>query len=368
MMTKFKTCLHSHIALLLTLFSLSLVSCEKLEVPEEEDNPKDEVKEDALIYTVNDILQQTYTQENTKDVYLEGYIVGFIEGSSIEQAIFGNGSIESNILLAAKPTEEDPTLCIPVQLSTSPNNCRQTRDALNLSDHPDMLHQHIRLCGDIASYMGVKGLLHAHAHTLLPDDDEEEPDTPEEPEEPDTPEEPETPENPDTPEIPDIPESPTPTRKDTIDYVESRWHSEEPPFTIADIKTYIPAYFEYKRSQAGILPDKMQGCYVRGYIVGYISKGKTLSKTSFSATNAVESNIVLADFPDEIDPNRCIAVELPNSSQGQKMTREALNLATHPENLHKEVIILGDIHYSYMGSYGLKNARAYSFPTPSSTP
>ena len=114
MMTKFKTCLHSHIALLITLFSLSLVSCEKLEVPEEEDNPKDEVKEDALIYTVNDILQKTYTQENTKDVYLEGYIVGFIEGSSIEQAIFGSGSIESNILLAATPTEEDPTLCIPV--------------------------------------------------------------------------------------------------------------------------------------------------------------------------------------------------------------------------------------------------------------
>lgn len=171
-----------------------------------------------------------------------------------------------------------------------------------------------------------------------------------------------TPSTPDTPEPPQPPS--TSTLQDTLNYVESAGETPENAFTVADFKTYIPIYFEHNRDEVG-LPLNLKYKHVRGYIVGFIPKNKrSLTHTRFSTTNAVESNIVIADSPDEIDPSQCIAIELPNSSQANKDTRQALNLATHPENLHRQVIIFGNITHSYMGTYGLKNASAYLFPTP----
>ena len=174
-----------------------------------------------------------------------------------------------------------------------------------------------------------------------------------------------TPSTPQTPSTPENPESPsTSTLQDTLNYVESAGETPENAFTVADFKTYIPIYFEHNRDEVG-LPLNLKYKHVRGYIVGFIPKNKrSLTNTRFSTANAVESNIVMADSPDEIDPSQCIAIELPNSSQANKDTRQALNLATHPENLHRQVIIFGNITHSYMGTYGLKNASAYFFPTP----
>ncbi|GEM_PF-1396502 len=174
-----------------------------------------------------------------------------------------------------------------------------------------------------------------------------------------------TPSTPQTPSTPENPESPsTSTLQDTLNYVESAGETPENAFTVADFKTYIPIYFEHNRDEVG-LPLNLKYKHVRGYIVGFIPKNKrSLTHTRFSTANAVESNIVIADSPDEIDPSQCIAIELPNSSQANKDTRQALNLATHPENLHRQVIIFGNITHSYMGTYGLKNASAYFFPTP----
>ena len=189
--------------------------------------------------------------------------------------------------------------------------------------------------------------------------------TPSTPQTPSTPSTPENPESPSTPDTPDLPVPPsTSTLQDTLNHVESAGETPENAFTVADFKTYIPIYFEHNRDEVG-LPLNLKYKHVRGYIVGFIPKNKrSLTNTRFSTANAVESNIVIADSPDEIDPSQCIAIELPNSSQANKDTRQALNLATHPENLHRQVIIFGNITHSYMGTYGLKNASAYLFPTP----
>ena len=332
---------------------LLLTACEKLEVPSNETNNNDEPEEEVIIYTVEDILLRNYTKQN--DIYVEGYIVGYIQGTRLDQAVFAAGTTESNILLAASPDENDPELCIPVQLSTSPNTCRQTREAINLADHPDMLGQHIRIQGNIATYMGTKGILQTHNHTLLPPED-----TPNTPENPDNPENPETPENPDSPENPSTPS--TPTLQDTLTYVQTHGYTPETAFTVHDFKTHIPTfllntYLTDPELHAIGIPEVI----VHGYIVGYI-KGSSLAKTIFSAQNAVETNIVIADSPDEIDPDQCIAVQLTTNSTNAKGTRDALNLKGHPENLHQEIIILGDIAI-YMGTntYGLKNARDYGF-------
>lgn len=345
-MTMSKTNLYTHVTALLTLLLLSLAACEKLEVPQKENNPENSSTEDDIIYTVNDILQQTYTQGKTTNIYLEGYIVGYIPGSNISQAIFNKGEVESNILLAATPSEDDPNYCIPVQLTTASNECRSTRDALNLADNPSMLHQHIRLKGDIASYMGVKGILKAHQHTLLPNEEEEEPETPENPENPESPDSPDTPETPDIPDTPTIPE--TPTLQDTIDYVYSHGSTEETAYTVSDLRDKIPVFFEV--TGANGIPSS----YVCGYIIGYIPKNySNISRTVFAAGNT-QTNIVIADSPSETDYQRCIAIQLSTSTSGQQEVRKGLNLSDHPENIGSFIVVCGNVT-PYMGTIGVKS-------------
>lgn len=341
------------ILIALFLSFIVLTSCEKLEIPTTDNKSGNDETPEGTVYTVDDILAHTYAEKD--NIYVEGYIVGYIDGTHINQAIFCTGDIETNILLAATPDEEEPTCCIPIQLTTSPNTCRQTREAVNLTDHPDMLHQRIRIQGNIATYMGTKGILQAHNHTLLPPED-----TPKNPENPNNPENPENPESPENPETPSTPS--TPTLQDTLTYVQTHGYTPETAFTVHDFKTYIPTfllntYLIDPELHATGIPEVI----VHGYIVGYI-KGSSLVKTIFSAQNAVETNIVIADSPDEIDPDQCIAVQLTTTSTNAQKTRNALNLKSHPENLHQEIIILGDIAI-YMGAntYGLKNARNYGF-------
>lgn len=140
------------------------------------------------------------------------------------------------------------------------------------------------------------------------------------------------------------------TINDTIRYVQIHG-DEDTPFTVHDFKTYIPAYFAYAGGATG-----MQEVCVCGYIVGYI-KGSSMSNTIFAAGD-VETNIVLADVPTERDYNNCIPVQLTTSSPHSLGTRKALNLSTHPENLGKKVIVLGNIT-TYMRTLGIKNARDY---------
>lgn len=357
-MTMSKTNLYTHVTALLTLLLLSLAACEKLEVPQKENNPENGPTEDDIIYTVDDILQQTYTQGKTTNIYLEGYIVGYIPGSNISQAIFDKGDIESNILLATTPSEEDPSYCIPVQLTTASNECRSTRDALNLADNPSMLHQHVRLKGDIASYMGVKGILKAHQHTLLPNEEEEEPKIPEDsenpegPDSPDTPDTPDTPETPGTPEIPDIPDTPTipetPTLQDTLDYVYSHGSSEETAYTVSDLRDKIPVLFEV--TGANGIPSS----YVCGYIIGYIPKNySNISRTVFAAGDT-QTNIVIADSSSETDYHRCIAIQLSTSTSGQREVKQGLNLSDHPENIGSFIVVRGNVT-PYMGTIGVKS-------------
>ena len=140
------------------------------------------------------------------------------------------------------------------------------------------------------------------------------------------------------------------TREDTILYVESRGRTEDTSYTVSDVRNIIPHYLKIY----GIKP--IINGYISGFIVGYIPKRQQyLSKTVFAA-GQVKTNIVLADSPDEIDYNKCIAIQLAVSTPDQKKTREGLNLFNHPENLGRYVTVCGHIQ-EYMHAMGVKGVK-----------
>ena len=163
--------------------------------------------------------------------------------------------------------------------------------------------------------------------------------------------------NSDTPDTP-IPETATElrTREDTIYYVESLGTTEEIPYSINDIRNIIPHYLDIYGA------IQISNCYVGGFIVGYIPQHQqNISKTVFSA-GSVNTNLVLADSPDEIDHKKCIAIQLTTSTPTQQEIREGLNLASHPENLGHYVIVQGNIkkYMSVMGVKEVKNAILFT--------
>lgn len=99
--------------------------------------------------------------------------------------------------------------------------------------------------------------------------------------------------------------------------------------------------------------------WVKAYIVGYIPQSTgdggpsyTISDVVFSTDEASATNIVIADNPAEKDINNCMAVQLPSGD-----VRSALNLADHPENIGKEIMLYGTMT-SYYGGSGVKSVTA----------
>ena len=92
--------------------------------------------------------------------------------------------------------------------------------------------------------------------------------------------------------------------------------------------------------------------WVKGYIVGYINKN--LANTVFGV-GATKTNVILADDSTCTDKSKILPVELPTGS-----LRNALNLADHPENLHRLVVVNGKPE-TYFSTPGIKSTGAYEF-------
>ena len=113
------------------------------------------------------------------------------------------------------------------------------------------------------------------------------------------------------------------------------------PFSVAKV---IETYVDGKQ-----IPS-----YVKGYIVGYVD-GKDFNAdcVKFAIPSAIETEIVLADSPTEIDYTKCIPVKLPSGD-----IRNGLDLFTHNENLGQQVLIYGTIK-KYFGVAGV-NETSYA--------
>lgn len=97
---------------------------------------------------------------------------------------------------------------------------------------------------------------------------------------------------------------------------------------------------------------------VRGYIVGYVG-GTSLSRAVFGLpTDAPNTNMLLADTPDEQEISRCLVVEL--SKNNKDVPREALNLYDHPEH-YKRAIMLEGLVREYFKTTGLRDLYYYEW-------
>ncbi len=130
-----------------------------------------------------------------------------------------------------------------------------------------------------------------------------------------------------------------------------RYGSAASPYTVGDLA--VGSLGLYVRS-TGV---ELDGKWVVGYVVGYV-QGTNFSNVVFDA-GGVESNIVLADDPDEDDPERTVPVQLATASSYVEV-RQALNLCYNPWVLGRRVAVKGRI-CSYMSTIGMKNTIDYIY-------
>lgn len=106
--------------------------------------------------SVNEFLEMGIPASAVANTYVEGYIVGYIPGMSLSEAIFGPAAADAqktNLMIAASASETNIDNCIPVQLPTG-----DIRAALNLVDNPDNLGRKVTLGGSREKYFGANGL------------------------------------------------------------------------------------------------------------------------------------------------------------------------------------------------------------------
>ncbi|WP_040602520.1 DUF6359 domain-containing protein [Paraprevotella xylaniphila] len=117
--------------------------------------------------------------------------------------------------------------------------------------------------------------------------------------------------------------------------------TKEVPYTVSDVL---------------ILENPNREAWVKGYIVGYVN-GQSINEESaiFGAEgeSVSVSNMLIASDVNQKDYTQCVVVQLP---QGD--VRTALNLKDNPENLGKQVNLLGNLE-AYFGVCGVKEVSDY---------
>ncbi|MDE7159914.1 MAG: choice-of-anchor J domain-containing protein [Muribaculaceae bacterium] len=114
--------------------------------------------------SVDQLLAKGTPAAAVANTWVKGYIVGYIPGMNLSEAVFGATGSEvskTNILLAGSATETSVDKCIPVQLPAG-----AVRDALNLSDNPGNLGRLVTLCGSQEKYFGANGLKSVTTYTF----------------------------------------------------------------------------------------------------------------------------------------------------------------------------------------------------------
>ncbi len=106
-------------------------------------------------YTIDEAFANQGVNDNGVQVWIEGYIVGFVDGMNYpNNAVFGTeGETLTNIIIAATADEKDTSKCLPVQLPKG-----AIRDGLNVVANPTNLGKAIKLQGTLEPYFGKPGI------------------------------------------------------------------------------------------------------------------------------------------------------------------------------------------------------------------
>lgn len=273
-----------------------------VEIPGDEPTPPagDGDGTEANPYSVSQIIAKG-TDFTQTGVYIKGYIVGAVNDKSWTAASTewaAPFTLNTNILIADSPTENDWTKCVAVQLPSG-----SVRDGLNLVANPGNLGKQATLLGNVEKYFGKPGFKGVTSFTL--DGQGTDP-------------------NPPTPPV---------TGGDG---------TETSPFSVADIIAKGTSFTQ-------------TGAYVKGYIVGAIGdKSWTAESSEWAAPFTLKTNVMIADSPTEKDWTKCVPVQLPAGT-----VRDELNLVDHPENLGKQVTLGGNVE-KYFGKPGFKGVTSYT--------
>jgi len=94
--------------------------------------------------------------------------------------------------------------------------------------------------------------------------------------------------------------------------------------------------------------------WVEGYIVGVMEPSGNTNRPRFEPPFSVQTNIILADRPDDTEDSHILPVQLP---PGQ--VRNALNLVSNPANRGKMVKVKGNLEAYFVPRPGMRGTSGY---------
>ncbi|MBW6498335.1 MAG: choice-of-anchor J domain-containing protein [Bacteroidales bacterium] len=103
----------------------------------------------------------------------------------------------------------------------------------------------------------------------------------------------------------------------------------------------------------GIAFNSGVGKWVEGYIVGVMETDVDPFEANFIGPWRTNSNIIIADDPNETNLNKCMMVQLPIGD-----IRDALNLVSNPDNKGKIVKVQGNLE-AYFGQPGIRTLTGF---------
>ncbi len=106
---------------------------------------------------------ETQASQGDTEVWVEGYIVGYCTGNTINGFVPGStGASDTNLALADSQNETDKERVIPVQLPSG-----AIRNDLNLKDNPANFNKKVKIKGNIGSYYSTMGLQKAKEYEFI---------------------------------------------------------------------------------------------------------------------------------------------------------------------------------------------------------
>ena len=146
--------------LILTQFMWGLSSCSKLE-EEESDIPPTESPDNNQGNEGSESESDTLTvltalEQNPEQwVIVKGYIVGYIDGTTISKAKFSlpTEKANTNFIIADNKNETDYKRCLPVQIKSGTDE----HILYNLLTNPQLLGSSIAVEGNLTTYFKVNG-------------------------------------------------------------------------------------------------------------------------------------------------------------------------------------------------------------------
>ncbi len=146
---------------------------EEPSTPDQPDVPGGGDGTEAKPYTV----AQVQGGVSGSDVWVSGYIVGYVPGMVFDEGVLGaSGAVATNLLVADAADASAVTECIPVQLPAG-----DVRTALNLQNNPGNLGKGVLLRGSLEKYFQQNGLKSVTEYKLEGGSTPVEPDQPVQP-------------------------------------------------------------------------------------------------------------------------------------------------------------------------------------------